>query len=135
MFFFLLQVYLSMSSGVGDQAMDLQLRLDAMMGEFKQLLKTSIEPLHDRIDQLENSRNLHSSSKGKESVYSNDEEDPFERRYQTDHRAQRRGDDTIKGSNSKFLPSKASPIPKPTWNGNGKSNWSMSATPTRRNKK
>ncbi|XP_071901000.1 uncharacterized protein [Coffea arabica] len=53
-----------MSSGVGDQAMDLQLRLDAMMGEFKQLLKTSIEPLHDRIDQLENSRNLHSSSKG-----------------------------------------------------------------------
>ncbi|XP_071926158.1 uncharacterized protein [Coffea arabica] len=86
-----------MSSGVGDQAMDLQLRLDAMMGEFKQLLKTSIEPLHDRIDQLENSRNLHSSSKGKESVYSNDEEDPFEGRYQTDHRAQRRGDDTIKG--------------------------------------
>nr|XP_027093618.1 uncharacterized protein LOC113714019 [Coffea arabica] len=86
-----------MSSGVGDQAMDLQLRLDAMMGEFKQLLKTSIEPLHDRIDQLENSKNLHSSSKGKESVYSNDEEDPFEGRYQTDHRTQRRGDDTIKG--------------------------------------
>nr|XP_027093640.1 uncharacterized protein LOC113714042 [Coffea arabica] len=84
-----------MSSGVGDQAMDLQLRLDAIMGEFKQLLKTSIEPLHDRIDQLENSRNLHSSSKGKESVYSNDEED--QGRYQTDHRAQRRGDDTIKG--------------------------------------
>ncbi|XP_027156737.1 uncharacterized protein LOC113757826 [Coffea eugenioides] len=86
-----------MSSGVGSQTMDIKLQLEAMMGEFKRLLKNEIEPLHDRIDQLENSRPPPTPSKGKESAYSNDEEEAFEGRYQNDQRFQRRGDDTIKG--------------------------------------
>ncbi|XP_071925993.1 uncharacterized protein [Coffea arabica] len=77
--------------------MDIKLQLEAMMGEFKRLLKNEIEPLHDRIDQLENSRPPPTPSKGKESAYSNDEEEAFEGRYQNDQRFQRRGDDTIKG--------------------------------------
>ena len=65
-----------MTSGVSDQTMNLKLQLEPMMGEFKRMLKNSIEPLHDRIDQLENSKLPPSSSKDKESEYSNDEEDP-----------------------------------------------------------
>ena len=75
-----------MSSGIGDQTMDLKLHMEAMMGEFKRMLKSSIEPLHERIDQLENSRLPPNSSKGRESAYSNDEEEAFEGRYQTDQR-------------------------------------------------
>ncbi|XP_071928112.1 uncharacterized protein [Coffea arabica] len=63
--------------------------MEAMMGEFQRLLKSSIEPLHERIDQLENSKHPPSSSKGKESAYSNDEDDPFEGRYQADQRFRR----------------------------------------------
>ncbi|XP_071905719.1 uncharacterized protein [Coffea arabica] len=63
--------------------------MEAMMGEFRRMLKSSIEPLHERIDQLENSRQPPSSSKGKESAYSNDEEEPFEGRNQADQSRRR----------------------------------------------
>ena len=82
-------VFAGFPSGVGDQTMDIKLHMEAMMGEFQRMLKSSIEPLHERIDQLENSRQPPSSSKGKESAYSNDEEEPFEGRNQADQRFQR----------------------------------------------
>lgn len=52
--YFLLQVYLSMSSGVGDQTMDFKLHMVAMMEEFKQSLDEAFEPLHRRLDRMVN---------------------------------------------------------------------------------
>ena len=112
--FVFMQVYPSMSSGVGDQTMDIKLHMEAMMGEFQRMLKSSIEPLHERIDQLENSKHPSSSSKGKESAYSNDEEEPFEGRYQADQGSKGEEMMPLKVSNSKFPPSKASRIPRRT---------------------
>ena len=65
-----------------------------------QKLDQRFEILHERIDQLENSKHQSNSSKGRttkdESASSNDEEEQFEWRYKADRCFPKRRDDAIK---------------------------------------
>ena len=92
---------MSRSEEMNTLTIDIKLLIEALDKLMDRKLDQRFEVLHERIDQLQNSKHQSNSSKGRatkdESASSNDEDEQFERRYKADRHFHKLGDDAIKG--------------------------------------
>ena len=90
-----------MSNEGESQPFDLRLQMEDMMEEFRRMLRSSIEPLHERMEQLESSKNRASLSRGRsrqvESDASNSEDDEFDLQPRVARGRRNSGNESIKG--------------------------------------
>ncbi|XP_071927434.1 uncharacterized protein [Coffea arabica] len=90
-----------MSNEGESQPFDLRLQMEDMMEEFRRMLRNSIEPLHERMEQLESSKNRASSSRGRsrqvESDASNSEDGEFDLQPRVARGRRNGGNESIKG--------------------------------------